>query len=375
MSRKIFLLDSHNRPEPMEEVPYKSENLLQGYLQDCPDLLAGDEIADGIPRRWLLIQREMGVADSEGSGSRWSIDHLFVDQDAVPTLVEVKRSSDTRIRREVVGQILEYAANASKHWPTRRIREQFEERCEREGKEADQELAGVLGSDADPEDFWESVSDNLNLGRLRLLFVADRVPAELQRIVEFLNEQMVRTEVLAVEIRQFVGKSDQKTLVPRLIGKTGVADDTKGRRSTRRSQPWSPDSFVAKLKLEERERDLAVVGRILQWAADRGFSWDGGRGASKASISLRLAPKVWPISIYEGTGRCVLHVQFNWMGPEYDEVKTRRPIARDFSEIQGVELDPERPYPGVRFDLLDSAQAQAALVIALERTVARLRRE
>lgn len=37
------------------------------------------------------------------------MDHLFVDQDAIPTLVEVKRSSDTRIRREVVGQLLEYS--------------------------------------------------------------------------------------------------------------------------------------------------------------------------------------------------------------------------------------------------------------------------
>jgi hypothetical protein len=40
----------------------------------------------------------------------------FVDQDAVPTFVEVKRSSDTRLRREVVGQMLDYAANASAHW-------------------------------------------------------------------------------------------------------------------------------------------------------------------------------------------------------------------------------------------------------------------
>ena len=31
-----------------------------------------------------------------------------------PTLVEVKRSSDTRIRREVVGQMLDYAANGQR---------------------------------------------------------------------------------------------------------------------------------------------------------------------------------------------------------------------------------------------------------------------
>jgi hypothetical protein len=40
------------------------------------------------------------------------IDHVLIDQDAVPTFVEVKRSTDTRIRRGVVGQLLEYVANA-----------------------------------------------------------------------------------------------------------------------------------------------------------------------------------------------------------------------------------------------------------------------
>jgi hypothetical protein len=44
-------------------------------------------------------------------GAWWSLDHLVVDQDAVPTFVEVKRASDTPARREVVAQMLDYAAN------------------------------------------------------------------------------------------------------------------------------------------------------------------------------------------------------------------------------------------------------------------------
>jgi hypothetical protein len=82
-----------------------------------PNLLAGDQVGGDEPRRWLLISREVPVAsDEEGSG-RWSVDHLFLDQYAVPTIVEVKRSTDTRIRREVVGQMLDYAANAVVYWP------------------------------------------------------------------------------------------------------------------------------------------------------------------------------------------------------------------------------------------------------------------
>jgi hypothetical protein len=56
------------------------------------------------PRKWVLLDREAGLPDDEDAAGRWSVDHVFVDQDAIPTLVEVKRSSDTRIRREVVVQ-------------------------------------------------------------------------------------------------------------------------------------------------------------------------------------------------------------------------------------------------------------------------------
>jgi len=128
----------------------------------------------------------MGVPAGEEGEERWSLDHLFLDQDGVPTLVEVKRISDTRIRRTVVAQMLDYAANAVVYWPVERIRAAFE------AGEADaaEKLAGLLGEGSDPEQFWAKVKTNLQAGRIRMLFVADAIPPELRRIVEFLNEQM-----------------------------------------------------------------------------------------------------------------------------------------------------------------------------------------
>jgi hypothetical protein len=55
----------------------------------------------------VLVGREAALPDDHDAAARWSVDHLFLDQDAVPTLGEVKRSSDTQIRREVVGQMLD----------------------------------------------------------------------------------------------------------------------------------------------------------------------------------------------------------------------------------------------------------------------------
>jgi len=108
--------------------------ILKICFKDCsqptPTLLAGDQIDRAAPRRWLLITREMAVPSKEGGASRWSVDHLLLDHDAIPTLVEIKWSSDTCIRREVVGQMLDYAANAIVYWPIEMIRARFEAHCQ-----------------------------------------------------------------------------------------------------------------------------------------------------------------------------------------------------------------------------------------------------
>jgi len=227
----IYLIKGEDVLVEMTEHLYDSEDKLQGLLEKYPLLLAGDQINNDEPRVWLPIAREKGVPDTKDGSYKWYLDHLFLDQDGMPTLVEVKRSTDTRIRREVVGQMLDYAANAVAYWPAESIRSQFEERCTERAIDPEQELRERLDRD-DSEQFWQSVRTHLKEGKVRMLFVADEIPSELQRVVEFLNEQMQEAEVLAVEIKQYVG-GGHKTLVPRLIGQTSKAQGTKARTSAK----------------------------------------------------------------------------------------------------------------------------------------------
>ena len=101
MSGRIYLLDDGSKHIAMEETPYDSEKLLQLLLANHPDLLAGEQVDVEEPRRWLLVTREISVPGEEDGSGKWSLDHLFLDQDAIPTLVEVKRSSNTGIRRKI----------------------------------------------------------------------------------------------------------------------------------------------------------------------------------------------------------------------------------------------------------------------------------
>ena len=204
--------------------PYEAEGVLQGLLEHHPQLLAGYQMSRGAPRRFLLVRREAPVADHEGGGGRWSIDHVFIDQDGIPTLVEVKRSTDARIRREVVGQMLDYAANGVWYWGDSALRLMFERSCADTGRDPAAVLEEVIGPDADAEDFWVRAERNLRGGVLRLVFVADVIPDELAAVIEFLNVRMHDTEVYGVEVRRYGDAGTAECFVPRLIGATAAAD-------------------------------------------------------------------------------------------------------------------------------------------------------
>lgn len=118
--------------------------------------------------------------------------------------MELKRAAETRLRREVISQILDYAAHAAAYWQAGRIADSFATTMAELGRDPDAELAAFLGADADTTDFWRRMDANISAGRMKLVIVADTIPRELARIVEFLNEQ-IRAEVRAVELSWFEG--------------------------------------------------------------------------------------------------------------------------------------------------------------------------
>ncbi len=66
----------------------------------------------------------------------------------------------------------------------------------------------------------------MRAGKVRLIFVTDQIPAELRRIVEFLNQQMDPAKMLAAEIKQRAGQG-MRSLVPRVVGQTVEAQRKK----------------------------------------------------------------------------------------------------------------------------------------------------
>lgn len=336
MADPIYLIrdDDLGKSIKLEAKPYASEDEFQLLLGRFPELLAGEQVDPNNPRRWLLVAREIGVPDSEESGPRWSLDHFFVDQDGIPTLVEVKRQSDTRLRREVVGQMLDYAANAARFWPASFLAAEFEKTCKGSSKEPETVLRDFLQTqDIDPGAFWPAVEARLREGEMRLIFFADEVPKELRRIVEFLNSQTTKTEVLAVEVRRYAG-GGYSTHVPQLIGQTSEAEAAKtASRAGSQRRKWDKTQFFeACASLPAAVQ--AAMRQVHALAGEPGFSIKWGTGNVTGSLNL-VVPSVCPRSVvsFYSDGRMVLN--FGWL-PE----ATKEALAGFGKTTLGLELKP-----------------------------------
>ena len=308
MAERIYTIGDEGGLEPLEEAPFSTEDELQALIAGHPELLDGEQVRPGDPRRWILITREKGISEHPDAGARWSIDHLIVDQDAVPTLAEVKRGSNPEIRRTVVGQMLEYAAHASQTWTADELRRTFEESAGARGLDPIEELGKLLQSDGEPDAdaFWQSVVTNLSARRLRLLFIADDIPDPLERVVEFLNAQMPNIEVLAVEIKRFQGRSTQ-TLVPRIIGRIAgsASHGTSGsrRRLTR-------ESFLS--EFNSVEASAGAARRLLDVALESGAQLGWG----SSSVTVRINCSAWPYPVTVAWLN-LPSISSGWMGLRY----------------------------------------------------------
>jgi hypothetical protein len=299
MSTSIFLVGADNQLMELHRTDYGSEDVFQKILADHPAMLCA---AAGTKGKLLLVRREQPVPDHAEGAERWSLDHLFLDGDGVPVLVEVKQASDTRARREVVAQMLDYAANGVAYWPIDRIAAAHRETAIALGRDPDAELSTFLDG-GEAEAFWRQVDSNLRSGRIRMLFVADRIPKELARIVEFMNEQMRPAEVLAIEVEHFLGANGMRTLVPRLVGATARAQTAKSIAAP--AEPVSEEEWLVNLAERRGESALQGAERAIAWFRESGFQVEPTKSQDALVMQIARADgkPAWPFFIRRSTGR------------------------------------------------------------------------
>jgi len=249
------------------------ESELQGLLYDHPHLLPG--------------VGEPAVACREFQSGVGPADVLVLHGDGELVITECKLASNPQIRREIVGQVIDYA---SRIWrmPMATFEAQWTQRTGISPfAEFGEQAAAVR----------ERLATNLDDGRFTIVLAVDGINDDLRRMVEYLNSATrPEVQVLAFEVAH-VRDGDVEILLPRVYG--AELANAKARSSSTAQPSWTTEQYLGWLSENDPElRD--PMERLIQAATSAGWQVYNGTATSPSVIlgcSVGGSP-LWPVSLF-----------------------------------------------------------------------------
>lgn len=344
----IYQIRENGQLAEMKAQSCDSAYSLKQLLANNPSLLAGEQIDPFDPRRWLSIATQLPVPSAAYDQERGVVDHLFVDQDAMPTLVQIVTSNDHNFWELSIAKLLDYAAHGVSYWSISYLQDHFAAHWRDQGRDGENILKdfleAALGADLafDPDGklFWQQLQENLSQGKIRLVLISDRIPPALQQLIEFLNQQMDHAEVLAVEINQYAGDSG-KIIIPKLIGITPGSE--KKSISPRPGSQWDEVAFYQELRAREATDSLVVAQRLIEWAKARKLYFHWGKGRIDGSFSVVLKQETASYSVLTvGMSGLFNDLKMQFGVPltttPFQQEEKRKELLHRFPKIQGMRI-------------------------------------
>jgi hypothetical protein len=188
-----------------------NESFLQALIERSPDLLPLSEI-DMTFSNPVHLCRELSTAAGR-------IDNFLVTNTGHPIIVECKLWRNQGARREVVGQILDYAKELAR-FTSADLEREVNRRLGTIG-DVVFDLVHQAFPATDQIAFNDSLSRNLRKGRFMLLIVGDGVREDVESIAEYLAEHSGLHFTLGlVELSVFELQDSELLVTPRVLAKT-----------------------------------------------------------------------------------------------------------------------------------------------------------
>jgi hypothetical protein len=212
---------SSNKTTRLKRVQLNDKLISEGWLQEklyqFPDLLPLDEL-DPSFRDSISLCREMSVASGR-------IDNLYLSPSGHLTLVETKLFRNPQARREVVGQIIDYAKDLSR-WTFSELDQAVRTANRTSGKRdmGIQELLAEEGlTDAENEGHLINAIDRgLQRGEMLLLIVGDGIHESVEDMAEYIQvAPQLRFGLGLVELQLYsLPDNEDLLIVPRVVTRT-----------------------------------------------------------------------------------------------------------------------------------------------------------
>ena len=248
--RKILIIED-GKATALNEAKFSEEGKLQDYLEEYPALIPLSEVVEGASDL-ICIGREVGA----GMGA---IDLLFIDKDGLLTIVETTLRKNREARRDVVGQIMEYASYVTQ-WAVEdvlKIADDYFTKSVKvplqfKGKTLLQNLMETYKEDFVEDDFRVNVVQNFKNGRIRLIVAVDELIEPLRALVTFLNTHS-NFDLLLLQVSSFEESPQKQALIPLLFGYTQKTGAT-----TRKSQKINEEIFLARCNEGGHRKSVAL---------------------------------------------------------------------------------------------------------------------
>lgn len=220
----LVLLDDDAAPLFVARVPQgeaRHEHRLRDLIFHNPAILPVHELDPGFGKI-IAVTRELNVP---GVGF---IDVVLIDERGRLVIVECKLWRNPQARREVVGQILDYARELAR-FSYDDLQREVSSSTKRQGNVL-HDLACEAGGTMEEEAFVDRVSRDLHAGRFLLLIVGDGITEGTRRIGEYLRAQPgLAFDFGLVELAEYrftdpVSGSERLIMHPRLLARTAVIE-------------------------------------------------------------------------------------------------------------------------------------------------------
>lgn len=309
----------------VESAAYRNESTLQSILAESPGLISIEEVRP-TAGPFVMAVPEFGVPIGY-------IDLLAFTANGDIAIIECKLAANAEIKRKVIGQVLEYAANL---WEMT-----YEELdaavCIRMGNNLSELVkTAVKDSNWDEEAFRAKVAATLESGNFILIIVVDEISDELIRIVRFINVcGNPAFEFAALEMRRFQAENTEM-LVPRVFGS---ARSRKSKVDPTASGQWDETTFFGELRKRSGEDAYLAAQKILVWAKNQARVW-WGKGKQSGSFVPILNHKEIIHQLFAVYTYGRVEVYFYWyaLKPPFDSEVKRRELLEKLNQIEGIDI-------------------------------------
>ena len=220
MSKTPVIVDESGKVQKIQRIMLNShsfkEEWMQVLLEKSPSILPTGNISS-VYAPLVCLAREVETPSGY-------IDNLYISAKGYIVLVETKLWRNPEARREVVGQILDYAKDIQK-WNYENVDSVYRKYHHTNESLFSHMVSEKLCEASDEAVFIDTVEKNLKSSRFLLMIVGDGIREGVEKMSEFLNQNPTMQYHFALcELEVYQLENGQRLVVPQLTAKTELVE-------------------------------------------------------------------------------------------------------------------------------------------------------